>query len=137
MEPELHDGDRVVVNKVAYRFGDPQRGDVVVLDTTPIAGAPPHLGDTLVKRVVGLPGDVVEAVDGRVRINGAELDEPWLGEVETPAFGPVDVAEDTLFVLGDARVLSIDSRTFGAVPTYAVIGRVEAIVWPPHDAGRL
>ena len=137
MEPELHDGDRVVVNKVAYRFGDPQRGDVVVLDTTPIAGAPPHLGDTLVKRVVGLPGDVVEAVDGRVRINGAELDEPWLGEVETPAFGPVEVPDDTLFVLGDARVLSIDSRTFGAVPTYAVIGRVEAIVWPPHDAGRL
>ncbi len=137
MEPELHDGDRVVVNKVAYRFGDPQRGDVVVLDTTPIAGAPPHLGDTLVKRVVGLPGDVVEAVDGRVRINGAELDEPWLGEVETPAFGPVEVAEDTLFVLGDARVLSIDSRTFGAVPTDALVGRVEAVVWPPHDAGRL
>ncbi len=137
MEPELHDGDRVVVNKVAYRFGDPQRGDIVVLDTTPIAGAPPHLGDTLVKRVVGLPGDVVEAVDGRVRINGAALDEPWLTDVETPAFGPIEVPDDKLFVLGDARELSIDSRTFGPVPSYAVIGRVDAVVWPPHDAGRV
>ncbi len=125
------------MNKVAYRLSDPKRGDVVVLDITPIAGAPPHLGDTLVKRVVGLPGDVVEAVDGRVRINGAELDEPWLGDVETPAFGPVEVPEDKLFVLGDARVLSIDSRTFGPVPTDALVGRVEAVVWPPHDAGRL
>jgi signal peptidase I len=89
-----------------------------------------------VKRVIGLPGDVVQGVDGRVLINGEQLDEPWLeDDVLTPPFGPVDVPEDSLLLLGDDRVLSVDSRTFGAVPIDAVVGRVDAVIWPPGNVG--
>jgi signal peptidase I len=136
MEPEFHDGDRLVVNKLAYRMGDVGRNDIVVIDTSRVPGATTQLGKTLVKRVVGLPGDIVEGVDGRVRVNGEQLDEPWLDEAATAPFGPVQVPEDSVFVLGDNRAASVDSRTFGAVPIGAVIGRVDAIVWPPGNAGR-
>ena len=94
MEPELHEGDRLVVNKVAYRWGEPHRGDIVVVDTNSIAGVPPHLGDTLVKRVIGLPGEVVDGVGGHVRIDGKVLDEPWLDDVETPDFGPIELSDE-------------------------------------------
>jgi signal peptidase I len=136
MEPEFHDGDRLVVNKLAYRMGDVKRGDIVVIDTSRVPDATTQLGKTLVKRVVGVPGDVVEGVDGRVQVNGEQLDEPWLDEADTATFGPVEVPEDSLFVLGDNRAASVDSRTFGAVPVDAVIGRVDAIIWPPGNAGR-
>jgi signal peptidase I len=137
MEPEFHDGDRLVVNKLAYRFGDVRRSDIVVIETHRVSEGTERLGETLVKRVVGLPGDVVQAVDGRVLINGEPLDEPWLDGAQTAAFGPVQVPEDALFVLGDARDVSIDSRSFGPVPVDAVVGRVDAVVWPPGDAGKV
>ena len=133
MEPEFHDGDRLVVNKLAYRLGDAARGDIVVFDTSQVPGETNRLGDTLVKRVIGMPGDVVQAVEGQVLINGEPLDEPWLDETLTPPFGPVEVPEDSLFLLGDDRVLSVDSRTFGPVPSDALVGRVEAVIWPPGD----
>jgi signal peptidase I len=137
MEPEFHDGDRLVVNKLAYRFGDVRRSDIVVIETHRVSEGTERLGETLVKRVVGLPGDVVQAVDGRVLINGEPLDEPWLDGAQTAAFGPVQVPEDALFVLGDARDVSIDSRSFGPVPVDAVVGRVDAVIWPPGDAGKV
>ena len=137
MEPELHEGDRVLVDKVAYRVGDAKRGDIVVLDASRIEGAPPELGKTLVKRVVGLPGETVQVANNRLMIDGSPIDEPWLGDVESPSFGPVVVPANSLVVLGDSRVISVDSRTFGPVPIDAVIGRVEAIIWPPEDVGRV
>ncbi len=138
MEPELHQGDRLLVDKVVYRLADAKRGDIVVLDTREIAnGSSAELGKTIVKRVVGLPGDIVSAQNGRLFIDGSPIDEPWLGDVQTNAFGPVQVPEGALFVLGDERALSIDSRTFGTVPIDAVRGRVEAIIWPPEHVGRV
>jgi signal peptidase I len=137
MEPRIHDGDRLFVNKLAYRTGEPSRGDVVVFDTTDVPGSGDAPGTTLVKRVIGLPGEVVQALDGDIVIDGAVIDDPWSDGDPTAAFGPVRVPEEMLFVLGDNRGLSVDSRTFGAVPIDSVIGRVEAIIWPPSDAGRV
>jgi signal peptidase I len=137
MEPQLHDGNRVVVDKLVYRLGDAGRGDVVVLDTDSISETTRKIGSTIVKRVIGLPGEVVEGVAGKVLINGEPLDEPWLHDVMTPSFGPVKVPDGSLFVLGDNRVVSIDSRAFGPVPAEAVVGRVDLVLWPLGDAGPL
>jgi signal peptidase I len=137
MEPALHQGDRLVVNKVAYRLGHIERGDVVVVDSDQIPGASPELSKTLVKRVVGLPLESVSALDGRLFIDGSPIDQPWLGDVETLDFGPVVVPPGSVFVLGDNRGSSIDSRNFGAVPTEAIIGRVEGVIWPLSDVGRV
>ena len=137
MEPALHEGDRLLVNKVAYKVGEPARGDVIVIDTGSVPGAPPGISDTVVKRVVGLPGESVSALDGRLFIDGSPIDQPWLGDVETPAFGPVVLPPGAFFVLGDNRSSSIDSRSFGAVPSDAIIGRVEGVIWPLSDVGRV
>ncbi len=137
MEPALHEGDRLLVNKVAYHFGGVARGDVVVIDSGQIPGASPDLSDTVVKRVVGLPLERVSALDGRLFIDGSPIDQPWLGDVETPDFGPVVIPPGSFFVLGDNRSSSIDSRNFGAVPTDAIIGRVEGVMWPLSDVGRV
>jgi signal peptidase I len=130
MEPELEDGDRLVVNKLVYELGDPRRGDVVAFHSTG--------GDdgsrTLVKRVVGVAGDVVEAREGSVRVNGVAIEEPWaLGD--TAAFGPIQVPEETLFVLGDNREVSVDSRVFGAIAVDTVVGRIDVVIWPPSRFG--
>jgi len=135
MEPTLGEGDRVLVNKLAYRFGDLRRGDVVVIDTGGIPGAGDAEGESVVKRVVGMPGEVVRATGGTVIVNDEQIDEPWLGDVPTPDFGPVTVPDDAVFVLGDARLRSTDSREFGPVPIDAVQGRVDAVIWPLGDAG--
>ena len=137
MEPALHEGDRLLVSKVAYDLGDVQRGDVVVIDSEQIPGASPELSKTVVKRVVGLPLESVSAVDGRLFIDGSPIDQPWLGDVETPDFGPVVLPPGSFFVLGDNRGSSIDSRNFGPVPTDAIIGRVEGVIWPLSDVGRV
>ena len=137
MEPHINDGDRLFVNKLAYRTGDPSRGDVVVFDTTEVPGSADARGTTLVKRVVGLPGEVIQALDGDVVVDGEVVDDPWSDGKPTSEFGPIRVPDGTVFVLGDNRGLSVDSRTFGAVPIDSVIGRVEAIIWPPSDAGRV
>ena len=137
MEPSLRAGDRLLVDKVAYRLGDAKRGDIVVLDTSLMPGTSAELGKTVVKRVVGLPGDIIGAQNGRLTIDGSPIDQPWLGDVQTASFGPVEVPDDMVFVLGDNRELSVDSRTFGPVPIDAVLGRVEAVIWPPDHVGRV
>jgi signal peptidase I len=135
MEPEFHDGDRLVVNKLAYRWSDVGRGDIVVFDTSRVSEATHTLGDTLVKRVIGLPGEVVQSVDGRVTVDGEPLAESYLDGLDTPPFGPTEVPEDSVFVLGDDRHASVDSRSFGSVPIKAIQGRVDAVIWPPGHAG--
>jgi signal peptidase I len=87
--------------------------------------------------VVGLPLERVSALDGRLFIDGSPIDQPWLGDVETTDFGPVVIPPGSFFVLGDNRSSSIDSRNFGAVPTDAIIGRVEGVIWPLSDVGRV
>ncbi|MGC0385367.1 signal peptidase I [Streptomyces sp. SAI-129] len=144
MERGLRIGDRVLVNKLAYRFdGRPQRGDVVVFDGTGSFG---H-GD-YIKRVVGVGGDHVVCCDqeGRVRVNGQSVDESaFLYPGDSPSTVPFDVVvpDGTLFVLGDHRADSSDSRDHlgspggGMVPLDDVIGRADWIVWPFGHATRL
>jgi signal peptidase I len=144
MESALRIGDRVLVNKVAYRFGaEPQRGDVVVFDGTG------YFGDAdYIKRVVGVGGDHVVCCDkeGRVRVNGRSVDESaFLYRGDSPSTVPFDVVVPggTLFVLGDHRSDSSDSRDHlgspggGMVPVGDVIGRADWIVWPLDHATRL
>lgn len=122
MAPTLRSGDVAVVRK----FGRPHAGQVVVL-TDPQDGSP------VVKRVVALGGQTVEIRDAYLYVDGVEVDEPFVdhSRIDGVYFGPVTVPAGDVFVLGDSRNGSIDSRIFGAVPSEAVSGRVLVRLWPP------
>lgn len=136
MEPTLQTGDRVLVNKLSYDLHDVNRGDVVVFERPP--NEPPSEVHDLIKRVVGLPGDTVEGVDGVVLVNGEPLDESYLasGTITSP-FSAVVVPEDHVFVMGDNRGNSRDSRFFGPIDESLIVGRAFVIVWPLGRVGGL
>lgn len=127
MEPTLREGDVVLVLRswLADRVAAPVRGALVV-------GAEPGTRDPVVKRVVGLPGDRVEIEDGVTTVDGVEVDEPYVdrSRIDGLYFGPVTVPTGTLFVLGDNRSRSIDSRDWGPLPRTDVDGRVVLRIWP-------
>lgn len=129
MEPNLHDNQRLIIEKISYRFHPPRRGDVVVLRL------PNRTSDPLIKRVVGLPGETVEITDGRVLINGQVLDEPYLNQYTYQGMPPRVVPPNQVFVLGDNRGFSNDSRAFGFVPFSDIIGRAWFRYWPPLEIG--
>lgn len=153
MEPTLRPGDRVLVLKV---FDTPQRGDIVVFED-PHPGRRPDRGliggflywlseglgfarpasEDFIKRVIGLPGETVELRHGVLYVDGERIREPYLhGRPDTRDFGPVTVPPDALFVLGDNRLNSNDSRFgLGFVPRDKVIGRAFVIIWPPSRIG--
>jgi signal peptidase I len=158
MVPTLAVDDRIVVEKVTYRLREPERGEVVVFagagPAAPIgdgplplrlleglgrlAGVIPPDPSDLVKRVVGLPGEQVEIVDGVLRIDGVPIVEPYLEGPAPGDFGPVVVPDDTLFFLGDNRRNSADSRGgLGFVARDRVIGRALGVVWPVRNARSL
>jgi len=128
MTPTLKVHDRVLVNKLSYKLHDVHRGDIVVF------AAPPHADpgiDDLVKRVIGLPGDTVEARGGHIYINGKILEEKYLpDDVRTLAFDPVKVGPDSYWVMGDNRGNSKDSRSFGTIKKHQIVGRVFLRIWP-------
>jgi signal peptidase I len=130
MEPNLHTNQRLVVEKVSYRFHGPQRFDVVVLKM-------PSQGDELlIKRIVGLPGETVEIRDGLVYINGESLDEPFVsGNTRPGREGHITVPPLHVYVLGDNRDHSNDSRSFGPVPIENIVGRAWISYWPPENLG--
>jgi signal peptidase I len=152
MLPQLQVNDRVVVSKLSYRLHPPRRGDIVVFDAPPPEQQPQvesrnrvvrvlrtgieaigllQTGTEFVKRVIALPGETVEGRDGHVYIDGRFLFEPYLApSVLTSPFGPVTVAAGHLWVMGDNRADSRDSRFFGAIPTATVVGRTVWRVWP-------
>ena len=154
MEPQLDIGDRVVVSRLSYRLHDPRRGDVIVFDCPATAGCAqaPHEAlplravhtvmeavllrepqpEEYIKRVIGLPGDTVQGKDGSVYVNGRRLVEPYLpsGTV-TSDFGPEHVEPDHLWVMGDNREHSSDSRMFGQIDQHTIVGRAMFRVWPP------
>ncbi|MHB1296266.1 MAG: signal peptidase I [Anaerolineae bacterium] len=131
MSPNLHEDQRVIVDLVTYRFREPQRGEVIVLDL------PARDSDPLIKRVVGLPGDTVEIKNNAVYVNGALYDEPYLAQTTTGVMEPRVVPEAHVFVLGDNRCCSNDSRFFGMVPYEDIIGRAGFRYWPPSEIGTL
>jgi signal peptidase I len=167
MEQTLHgcqgcQGDRVMVNKIVYDLRGIKRGDIVVFngkdnypDESPVQAEPSNIvsravhdvadfvgltpkGTDYIKRVIGLPGDVVQCCDaqGRVTVNGVGLDEPYIyvdpGMTDTnKTFGPKTVPKGELWVMGDHRNMSQDSRFVGFVPESDVIGRAFVVIWPP------
>ncbi len=155
MLPTLQPGDRVLVRKVLYT---PGRGDIIVFED-PQGRPGPDRGvvggfvhwlseavgiarpedDDFIKRVIGLPGETVELRDGRLFVDGVRIPEPYLeGDVDTRDYGPVEVPSESLFVLGDNRLHSSDSRFgLGFVPVGKVVGRAFLIVWPPSRFGWL
>ena len=153
MEPTLDPGDRVLVQKVVY---GPDRGDVVVfadpkgrpgpdrgivggfvhwLSTALGIERPEH--EDFIKRVIGLPGETIELRDGKLFVDGIQIPEPYLeGAADTRDYGPERVPSDALFVLGDNRLNSNDSRFgLGFVPIDKIVGRAFVIVWPPSRVG--
>ena len=126
MLPTLHPGDRLVVVKAAYWFSNPARGDVVII-------SPDWMGEALVKRVIGLPGETIDIKDGAVYINGSPLTEPYFNGTTTVPPGVYDhvaLQQGQYFVMGDNRPGSDDSRVFGPVPRQDIIGRVCLRYWP-------
>jgi signal peptidase I len=113
----------VTTENSSYRFHPPHRGDVVVVD-------PPAGGIALIKRVVGLPGDVVGVTHGHTWVNGWLLDGPWVAYFDGMDYGPARVPPAHLFIIGDNRVQSFDSRAIGPVPMEKVRGRAWLIYWP-------
>jgi signal peptidase I len=161
MEPQLLVGDRVVVSRIAYRVHEPRRGDIVVFDCPPTAQCPapaPSRGlvgdavrfvgerigviqpstDEYIKRVIALPGETVEGKEGRVYVNGRALIEPYLGpDITTSDFRPVQVPKGKLWVMGDNRANSSDSRVFGTISQSKVVGRTIVRVFPFRSASFL
>ncbi|MCL7453584.1 MAG: signal peptidase I [Anaerolineae bacterium] len=130
MEPNLHTDQRLVVEKLSYRFHGPQRFDVVVLKL------PQQGEELLIKRVVGLPGETVEIRNGIVHINGQPLEEPFLDVQTRPGRdNHVVVPPLHVYVLGDNRDHSNDSRSFGPVPIENIVGRAWFSYWPAENIG--
>jgi signal peptidase I len=134
MTPTLQVGDRIVVNKLSYHLHSVHRGDIIVFKRPPNENcAGPPVPD-LVKRVIGLPGEVISDRHGTVYINGKALDQSWLPKhtptTYTAPFAPVKIAANHYFVMGDDRVDSCDSRDWGTVPASYIVGRVELRIWP-------
>jgi signal peptidase I len=157
MLPQLQINDRVVVSKVSYRLHDPHRGDIVVFDapgggpkdSSPLPeravrsviqsiGLSAPSTDEYIKRVVALPGERVEGLGGKVLVDGRQLIEPYLPTgVSTGDFAAVIVPPKTLWVMGDNRGNSADSRVFGPIPQSTVVGRAFTRVWPLGHASFL
>ena len=155
MRNTLLEGDRVMVNKLSYRTGDIGRGDVIVFDEplsrtvndesfvgTVIRNIGEAIGishpaSDFIKRVIGLPGETLEIHDGMMHVDGVAIDEPYLHpDTRMPDYGPITVPPGFVFVMGDNRNQSQDSRYFGPIPTGDIVGRAFVILWPPaHWSG--
>jgi signal peptidase I len=129
MEPNFHDGQFLLVNKIVYMLHAPERGDVVIFRF------PNNPSRDFIKRIIGLPGDRVEVVDGRVMINGEALPETYPLNEGSYSYGPVVVGPDEYFVLGDNRNNSSDSHSWGMLPAKNIIGKAWVSYWPPQMIG--
>ena len=143
----LQIGDRVIVNKLSYRIGEPGRGDVVVFEPETfesesiVTKVSRNLLESvglrtpesdLIKRVIGLPGEAITISENQVYVDDRPLDEPYLPpNVRMGDFGPITVPDDSYFVMGDNRGSSNDSRRFGSIAGERIVGRAFYVVWPP------
>ncbi len=131
MEPNLHDGQRLLINKIAYNSNPPQRGEIIVFP-------PPHIANPdkdYIKRVIGLPGETIEIRGGVIYVNGSPLDEPYIEEPASGSLAPRLVPDNEYFVLGDNRNNSTDSRQGWTVPLSDIVGKAWISIWPPQVWG--
>lgn len=130
MQPTFVSGERILADKLSYRFRDPRRGEVVVFD-------PPIESDYYIKRIIGVPGDEILIRQGKLYVNGLLASDDYTTGPIPRDFGPIVVPEDSYFVLGDNRINSKDSRdaSVGMVPKHAIIGRVILRYWPLSRTG--
>ena len=144
MESTMFQDNRVLVNKLSYRLHGIGRGDVVVFDRITTDGEVVQ-HDDLIKRVIALPGETIEIRECVVFIDGEELPEPYLNEYDVqqinlddrcrvPELEPTVVSKDHIFVMGDNRPQSFDSRMFGEIEADLVVGRAFSLIWPLRDA---
>lgn len=133
MSPELLDGERILVNKFLYRFGDIERGDVVVF------WYPEDPELSFIKRIVGLPGETVEVRNGKVYVDTVLIDEPYVmvDNADHRSFASQEIRPGHYFVLGDNRRGSNDSRSWGLVPERYIYGKAFVRIWPPKDVGAI
>lgn len=131
MEPELHSREKIIVNKMIYHLQEPEIGDVVVF------AYPLEPGKDFIKRIVGIPGDVIEIKDGYLYRNDKKMQEPFVKEYVFGSFGPVRVPADKLCVMGDNRNNSHDSRSWGLLDRKMVKGRAEFKFWPVNHMARI
>jgi signal peptidase I len=125
METSLHSGQYLIVSKVHYQLGDPDRGDIIIFE-------PPNgSAEDYIKRIIGLPGELVEIRDGSVWIDGFRLDEPYIS-AQIVYSGSWNLGEDEYFVMGDNRPNSSDSHTWGALPEENIVGKAWLCYWPPQ-----
>jgi signal peptidase I len=129
MEPNLHNGQYLIIDKVSYRLSDPQLGDVVVFEP------PNRPGEDYVKRIIGLPGQMVEVRNDQVLVDGQPLIEPYTVRPAAYTMDARRVGPDEYFVLGDNRNSSSDSHTWGMVPRDKIVGRALVCYWPPSEWG--
>jgi signal peptidase I len=129
MEPTLHDGQRLLVDKLTYRFREPRRGEIVVFRY------PADPKRNFIKRVMGLPGDEIEIKNWTVYVNDVPISEEYINGPTYNDFGPVVVPEDSYFVLGDNRNRSQDSRysDVGFVPKSNILGKALFVIWPINE----
>jgi signal peptidase I len=145
MEPTLHCArpasgcesrfsDRVLANRLIYHFRDPRRGEIVVFKVPDLARERCGAGGVFVKRIIGLPGELLEERRGYVYINGKKLDEPYIKPArrDFQNFHPLKIDPGHYFMMGDNRASSCDSRVWLTVPRANIIGKVFAIYWPPN-----
>ncbi|MGQ9546968.1 MAG: signal peptidase I [Dehalococcoidia bacterium] len=129
MEPNFQQGERLMVNKLSYRSSGPQRGEVIIF-YPPFQSPHPYI-----KRVIGLPGDIVEIREGKVSINGTVLEEEYIMAPSNEPMPPTEVPQNQYFVLGDNRNSSNDSHTGWTVPRDNIIGKAWFVYWPPSKWG--
>ncbi|MDQ6660849.1 MAG: signal peptidase I [Chloroflexota bacterium] len=127
MNPGLIDNEYVLVNKVAFLFHQPERGDVIVFH------APKDPGRDYIKRVIGLPGDTILVTSTTVTVNGDVLKEPYISTAANPTANSWKVPQNQYFVLGDNRPTSDDSRDWGFVPKDYIVGQAVAVYWPLNN----
>lgn len=127
MQPNLFVGNRVMTEKISYRLHPPQRGDIVVV-------VQPDGKPALIKRVAAMEGQTVAVVEGHTYIDGQPVDEPWVANFGGPDCSPQRVPAGYIFILGDNRAVSRDSRAIGPVPLEAILGRAWLVYWPLDQA---
>lgn len=133
MLPTLEINDRLIIDKVSYDFGNPQRGDIVVFRPPAALGQ----DEAFIKRLIGMPGDVIEVKNGQLYINNEPQSEPYIAAKPDYQYGPVTVPDDAYLVLGDNRNKSFDSHFWGFLPADHLIGRAVFRFWPLDRLGDL